>query len=514
LSFARHELTFRLVNASAANDSRRSEIKIVWLLGLLAALHVFIFSAAFPFFGVVDEQAHFDLAVRYSQGDIPRSIAPPCAEALPFLAMFDNREYLWSPESQTGGRFAPAIWKLPPNLAFEVFQGRKKLYYAIMTNIEAANPPLYYAISGAWWQLGKMFGLGGGQLLYWLRFLNVPLLLALVLLGWITARTIFSDQIFIRLAVPALIAFMPQASFSAVNNDVISPLTFGTAFLLLLKLWPAEIPTPRLAVATGLALAATFLSKISNLPLLLVAGIFLAAKFSSGVRQGKTRAELQPFLLLAACASLPMIAWLLWCKINFGDGTGTAQKIQMLGWTHKPLAEWFHHPFFTPSGCWTFLSGNLATFWQGEVLWHGQPLAIPAMNWFYSLFTLALLVTVFVALCQRPVFFQPAQRAALWLTFSFLAAALGFYALLSVQFDFHDCFYPSREHPYFTSGRLMLGLLIPLLILLASGVNCLLARFRLHTKFLVLAALLLFMLTVEIATDWVIFPNECNWFHL
>ena len=54
------------------------ERKIVLLLCLLAAVHVFIFSAAFPFFNIVDEQVHFDLAVRYSQGNLPRSLTPPC----------------------------------------------------------------------------------------------------------------------------------------------------------------------------------------------------------------------------------------------------------------------------------------------------------------------------------------------------------------------------------------------------------------------------------------------------
>ena len=45
--------------------------------------------------------------------------------------------------------------------------------------------------------------------------------------------------------------------------------------------------------------------------------------------------------------------WLAWCKHAFGDFSGTAAKIQFLGWTHKPFAEWWHHPIFTPHGFWT-----------------------------------------------------------------------------------------------------------------------------------------------------------------
>jgi hypothetical protein len=50
-----------------------NERKVVLLLALLAAVHVFIFSAAFPFFNNVDEQIHFDLTVKYSQTHVPRA---------------------------------------------------------------------------------------------------------------------------------------------------------------------------------------------------------------------------------------------------------------------------------------------------------------------------------------------------------------------------------------------------------------------------------------------------------
>ena len=61
--------------------SETRERRVILLLCLLAAVHVFIFSATFPFFNVVDEQVHLDLAVRYSQGNLPRSLTPPCDEA-------------------------------------------------------------------------------------------------------------------------------------------------------------------------------------------------------------------------------------------------------------------------------------------------------------------------------------------------------------------------------------------------------------------------------------------------
>jgi hypothetical protein len=498
----------------AGTISEARERATVLLLCLLAAVHVFIFSAAFPFFNVVDEQFHLDLVVRYSHGDLPRSLGPPCESALPYIVLFGTTEYLWTPASQPGGHYATPPWKLPLAEVQPQLNGRLATWRTTVKNDEASQPPLYYAAAGLWWRLWEQFGFVDGPLLYLARFFNVLVLVALVWVGWIAARNVFPENSFIRLAVPALVAFLPQTSFYAINNDIFSPLTFGLVFVLLLKFRDAENLSPRLAVGIGLALAATFLTKISNLPLLAVAGVFLALKIFSLARNGNFRAAKFPLLILFFTAALPMAAWMAWCKINFGDFTGSALKIQFLGWTHQPFAEWFHHPIFSASGFWFFLKRNLATFWQGEFLWHGQPLAIPAVDSAYAVLTLGALAFALAALLRRPPPLATPQRAALWLGFACVAAAFAFFALLSVKYDFQDCFYPSRAHPFFVSGRLMLGMLVPFLILFACGLDRLMKNFQGSLKFLVLFALLAFMLASEITIDWPVFPNEYNWFHL
>jgi len=489
--------------------SETRERKIILFLCLVAAAHVFIFSAAFPFFNVVDEQVHLDLVVRYSQADIPRALTPPAAEALPFIAIYGTPEYLWTPASQPGGKIPPPPWQQPFDTVREKLLAKEAGYQAVFKNHEASQPPLYYSVAGAWWRLGKILGLAGGRLLYWLRFLNVPVIVVLVWLGWVAARKVFPADFFIRLTVPALIAVLPQTAFYSIQNDVLSPLTFGAAFVLLLKFWDAEIPAGRLAATTGLALAATFLTKMSNLPLLAVTGLFIALKIFRLAQSKKIRAAAPALAVLLACAALPMAAWLTWCKINFGDFTGSVLKIHFLGWTHKPLADWFHHPIFSPAGFWFFLSKNLATFWQGEFLWQRQPLALPAVDLFYVGLTLVVLAFAFAGIWCRPP-----QRVALWFSCGCVVALFAFFALLSVKYDFQDCFYPSREHPFFVSGRLLLGALIPFLLLFAFGLNQMLKRLGSPTKFAVLAGLLLFMLASEITIDGRIFSNEYNWFHL
>jgi len=488
---------------SNSTISKNRDVKIISLLCVLAAVHVFIFSAAFPFFSIVDEQMHVDLTVDYSQGKIPRALVQANAEAIPFLVIYGCPEFIRTSS-------APPPWKQPIESVRNQLAAKQNFYQTEFKNDEAAQPPLYYLLAGAWWKFGKCFGFDGLTLLYWLRFLNALLVAATVWLGWFTARKIFPENQFIQFAVPAFIAFLPQTIFYAVNNDNLSPLTFGIAFVLLIKFWQTEIPQTRLAIATGFALAATYLTKISNLPLLLVSGIFIALKIWQLAKQKQLRPAIPSLVALGICATAPMALWTAWCKIHFGDFTGSESKIKFLGWTPKSFSQWFAHPIFTPHGFWTFLSGNLQTFWQGEMLWDRQPLALPVANLFYSIASI-LLVTIALSNLKHLNLFQ---KTTLRFALAGFVAALAFFGFLSVIYDFQDCFYPSREHPYFTSGRLMLGSLIPFLLLFVYGLDCMLKKFSATAKFLVLATILVFMLAMEIATDGQIFPNDYNWFHM
>ena len=495
-----------------ATSSESQEHRIVWLLCLFAATHVFVFSAAAPFFSNVDEQIHFDLAVKYSQGHLPRSLEPVSPEMVPYATLYGSPEYVGIPTNYPEGQFPPPPWTLPLEKVRPALVAKTAAWQAV-TNYEAAQPPLYYTLAALWWRLGKGCGFHDGPLLYWLRFLNLFFVVALVWLGYVAARLVFPEREFLRLGVPALLAFIPQSAFYSIQNDVLSPLTFGAAFILLVRFLRAEIPSVRLGTLTGLALAATFLTKISNLPLLAMSGLAVLFKMGCLARSGKLRAACPSLAVLALCAGLPMIAWLAWCKHTFGDFTGTAAKIQFLNWTPKPLGEWWRHPIFTPHGLWTFVSGLMATFWQGEFLWHRQPLASPVVDTIYAISSVGFVGVAVIALVFRSA--PASQRQALWFAFASFLAAAAFLGFLSIIYDFHDCFYPSRAHPYFTSGRLMLGALIPFLLLYLYGLDRVLSRVKNNwLRPLVLAGMVLFMLISEIIIDWRLFPNAYNWFHL
>ena len=497
----------------AIGISGTRERTIVLLLCLLAAVHVCVFSAAFPFFNNVDEQIHFDLAVKWSQGHVPRALEPVSDEAVRYIVLYGSPEYVGIPTNSPDGQFAPPPWKQPLEKVRQALIAKTATWQAV-TNYEASQPPLYYTLAGLWWHLGKMCGFHDGFLLYWVRFLNLLLVAALVWLGFVAARMIFPENLFLRLGVPALVALMPQTAFYSIQNDVLSPLCFGAAFILLVRWLQAELPGALLGIFTGLVLAATFLTKISNLPLLAVSALAVLLKMWRLSRAGQLRAAAPAILSLAICAGLPMALWLVWCKIVFGDFTGSEAKIRFLGWTCKPFAEWWHHPIFTLHGFWIFLSGNLATLWQGEILWHRKALAIHGVDSVYAILSVGMVALTLAALFRRPAVTTTAQWQVLWFAFGCFAAALAFFGWLSIIYDFQDCFYPSRAHPYFTSGRLLLGALIPFLLLFVFGLDHALSRFSNQAKFFLLTGIILFMLISEITIDWPVFANPYNWFHM
>jgi Predicted membrane protein (DUF2142) len=493
--------------------SESLERKIILLLCALASLHVFVFSAAFPFFNNVDERIHFDLVLKYSHGYFPRGREMISQDSADYLALMNSHAYFTDPNTIPGGKLPPPLWTEPGPIMRDELEHHRAVWLR-QENYEVSQPPLYYTLTGAEWHAGQRLRMDGRRLVYWLRFFNIAVVVVLVWLGYLAARIVFPGNRFARLGVPALLAFMPQTAFYSIGNDTLPALCFGITFICLLKSLSSEKPTALLGAVTGLGFAATYLSKLTTLPLLAIVATAVLFKMVQDIRRRKFRTTLPAFIGFVCCAGPPVIGWMIWCKSNFGDLTGSKLKMEHFGWTVKPLGDWWHHPVFTPSGLWTYLSGNMNTFWQGEFVWHTQPLFLPGTSAVYTILSLSLLVIAFPGLFRRFSNEPPLQRQALQLSMACFAAMLGFFAWLSVIYDFHKCPYPSREHPYFTSGRLLLGALIPFLLLIAYGLDRILHRFGNAVKFLALAAMVSAMLIIEIITDWEVFSNEYNWFHL
>ena len=498
-----------LAGAQQQPATYRRERKIVFLMCLLAAIHVFVFSAAFPFFNNVDEPIHFDLVMKYSHGYVPRKLETISADSAAYLALFNSCAYFGTPDKFPGNQMPSPLWTEPTEKMRQDF-AITSAAWQLQKNYEVSQPPLYYALAGIWWHAGKWLGFHDGRLLFWLRFLNILPMIGLIWLAWFAAQLVFPENFFLRLGPPALIVFMPQTAFYSIGNDILSPLCFGLTFVFLVQWLSSETPSVRMGAATGLAFAATWLTKTTNLPLLIVVTASVLLKTWFSFAKVKWRSAL-PLLAFFCCAVPSIAVWMLWCKSNYGDLTGSNLKANYFGWTMKSFPEWRHHPIFSPAGVWTYLSGQLSTFWQGEFFWHDHPMAWPKSNFIFTALSLALLIPALPASFRA---IPPAQRNALWLSMACFMAALGFFGMMSTVYDFHACPNPSREHPYFQAGRMILGMLIPFLLFFVYGLDRALNKFGNTVKFVTLGTMILGMLALEIATDWPAFSNPFNWYHL
>jgi hypothetical protein len=339
-------------------------------------------------------------------------------------------------------------------------------------------------------------------------------MIVLVWLAYVAARKMFPDQVALRLGVPLLVAAIPQDAFYGINNDVLSPICFGLTFICLIQWFSHDKPSISLGIATGLSLAATYVTKLSNLPLIFVA---LGAVFWWCIVQARWRkvpGALTAVGALVLCAATPTASWLLWMKTHFGDFTGATYKAQLLGWTAKPFSEWWSHPIFTASGMWTFLSELIASFWRGEFMWHARTIGFEGMDFFYVLSSLGLILigVISIARTRAKDTSQP-QRRALCIAVACIIATIMFLGLLSLQFDFGRCVNPSRERPYFFQGRLMLGALIPFATLYVYGLDRLL-RARTGLVFVAVMAIAITITISELLANSVAFTSAYNWIHM
>ncbi len=488
--------------------SKINERHFVLVLCCLAAIRVFVYSAAFPFFNNVDEGPHFDLVLKYSHGLIPRKLGPVSVEASDYIMRYGSLEYNLKPQqlpfkspvsAPPGPTKDASVWGADPH----------------SLNHELSQAPLYYTVAAVWLRFGQLLGLAGAWLLYWIRFLNVFFAASLVWLGFAAARLIFPEDRFVTLGVPVLLSVLPQDIFYSIQNDVLSPLCFGIAFIGLVRWLRTDVPSAKLALCIGLSLAAAYLTKVSNLPLVAIAAMVLVIHAWRSPRSRKPRAASSAFVLLLLSAGLPIMCWTAWNLYNFGDLTGSGPKIMMLGWTRKPASLWLNHPIFTLRGALYFWSELMASFWRGEFVWGMQRLALPAADAFYWISSIILVGAATIGLLPRFAPTSKPQRDALWLALIAFAASVGYVALLSIAFDYGACQYPSRAHPYFTSGRLLAGTLIPFFLVYLYGLKSI-ARLVKWEGLLwwILAGMVVVMAGSQIAVDRVVFASQWNWFHL
>ena len=494
---------------------RNHEKAIITFITIIASLRVFFFSAAFPFFNNVDEPCHFDLVYRFSSGQMPKSAVETFSrEAAEIITLYGSPEYFSTPEKISKSGCPSPLWLDPYARGSRIFKRRFESCQKLQ-NHEAGSFLLPYALAGSWCKIGRLFGIGGGNLLYWIRFLNIPIFALLTCLSWYIARTFFPSDQFQRLSLPLLIAFFPQDLFYAITNDNLSSLFFALSFFLLLQIYLKE-KSYGYFITTGFAVGFTFLAKISNLVILIFMALIIILKIRKLSLEKQLKKHLPRLVSLLVFATIPIGIQFIINYLAFNDLTGITEVMKYKGWTTKTFGELWNHPIFTFEGVLFFMNNIIKTFWRGEFVWHGKRMAFWCIDLFYLSSTGIFLLASFFYMFSKDKKNGEPQRFVLSMSFCVIVISILFLVFLSIRFDFgNHWFYPSRGSPYFTSGRLISGILVPFIIIYINGLKFLLFKINGRINpFIAILAILILISCSEILLSYKVFGSAYNWYHL
>jgi hypothetical protein len=490
---------------------RRRQTWIVWAACAFAVIRILVFAAAFPLFNTVDEQDHYEMVYKFSRGYLPEKELPICdPEMARIFALYGSPEYLNSLERlQSFGRDVP-IAKLPADRK-EYHYKKVFDYWASSANIEAQSPPMYYIVAAGWYRLGEAWGGKDWALAYWVRFLNAILYGVFVWISYLFAKEIYPERDFLCVGVPGLLAVIPQDVFYGVNRGVLSPLLAALALLLLFRAMREETRL-RYLVTGGFLTGIAFLTDVSNFVLFGVFALALYIADRHAMKAGGSSKVLALGFSAAGAVLLPLL-WMVRNRLVMGDLTGSWAKTTTLHWTPKPWPEIWHHPIFSMSGLTYFLRELTHSYWRGEYVWAGAPIRAAFADGFYFFSSLAMLLVFLGYVASQGKLEGWLQRLSEFVSLYLVVASVAFLGVISLFFDFQDCIYPSRKWPYFVSGRIICGTLLPFALIYLTGFEFLVRPIRRYVHPIFLLLVILAGITYsEIVVTRPVFASHFNYF--
>ncbi len=489
--------------------NRSIEQKFILMLCFLSMLKVFMFSAAFPLFGPVDEIHHIDTVIKHAKGYAPYSQEDVSMDGwVSAMDMFySSREWYRNVPKEN-----VPLYRSMNDPQFDYVNIKS------MANREIHSPPVYYFIAGQWYNLGNIMGIKDGKLLYWIRFLNVAVMGALVWLSYRYCNYFFDKDINYRLGVPMMLATFPNDVFYFITSDVFSPL-FCLLTLHMLYKGYVQNQSALFYYMTGLMAATSMLVKLTNIVVIVFLVLFIGVVIFCKQANNDARKRRKNLIITLCSAFFPLALWMGWNLYALGDFTGDSYKIQVLGWSRKPFSTWINHPLFSWDGVGdTFnnLKELIHTFWRGEVNgWHGKSIITPFGEWFYLGTTVLFMSAGIGRLASNRKDITEKSSYSMFSGAIILFLYVGLLLFLSIQFDFGSSMAPSSGNPYFNKGRLIIGGLVPFLIIYISGLDYILKKLKLKIPTLgAVGCICLITLALPIASYWELFKSEWNWFHL
>ena len=465
----------------------KNQYLIIGLFTLAVFIKTVLLSAAYPIFTNVDEPEHYDVISKYGRGHIPVSEDIFDDQTSLITIVKSTREYILNEQQIAGYKdiYRGKIQDIPEGLKHRILQNTKHRCG------EGGQPPLYYSLMALAKIASEKIGLYDEYIVYALRSVNAFFLSALVIMAFIFVKRYYPSDTVLAIGVPVLLMMIPQTAFYQIGNDVLSPLVFLAAcYFLFAIIFEKDLKLSTAALA-GIFTAAALLTKLSNAPVYLLLGVAVISKMRLIKHTLYKKQIIIGIVIMAFFAVVPPALWFIRNYMVLGDFSGFGNRIEMLGWVRKSFAAWLMHPIFSFKGLFIFARDLIAKSWRGEFAWHGESLRSPVADAIYLGSTLLFAGTAMMRAMTRKKGGIEALLSLIVITF------ISELVYLSVSFDFGRCYYPSATYPFITSGRLILGALVPLLILYVQGFRIIVARLGASKT----AHQLFFLIMIMVVTD-------------
>lgn len=300
----------------------------LWLLlGLFLAKGIVIALMTSPYSGH-DEIAHYSYVhVLVEEGRLP--VVPDLeswrdARESGGDTSFDeipDEFYPWA------GHFTTPDWLRQQPVIPREAQGDDGEWYPSGWIYTANHPPLYYYWLAPVYMLTDQ--LDTQEQTFFLRLATIPFGLGMVAFAWLAARALFRNDLFLRVLIPAFVAFQPQIAYesSIINNDIVAIMFCSGMFWLIIEGLKSGF-TWRIAGWLGVLYGLAMLGKSTSVTMAAVVAIAMVA----GIGWRNWRAWLPKGALVGGIGAAIIAPWQIFMLRRYGDPTALSQISDLQSW--------------------------------------------------------------------------------------------------------------------------------------------------------------------------------------
>ncbi len=311
-----------------SNSVERIARAFLWvLLGLFLAKGILIALTGAPYSGH-DEIAHISYVhVLSEEGRLPR--IPDLDEWRAARLAGGDTSFDGIPDEyyRWAGHFTTPDWLRQQLTIPREALGEDGEWYPSGWIYTANHPPLYYLWLTPVEKLTS--DLTSEQQSYAFRLATIPFGLGTVVFAWLAARSLFRNDLFLRLLIPSFVAMQPQIAYEAsiVNNDIVAIMFCSGMFWLIIEGLRRGF-TWKLSAWLGVLFGLAMLGKSTSATMALLVAVAMVA----GIGWRNWREWLPKGAAVAGIGAIIIAPWQWFMLRTYGNPTALSQISELQSW--------------------------------------------------------------------------------------------------------------------------------------------------------------------------------------